>query len=117
MASVNPNPPCEAILIYPDGTLEFSFHNHELKSGEIADILASATPRKGKFVMYEWHNAHLEEGVRWNGKRARAWALTPGHYEDSPDLPYNSIASDMRAVSLGKEAAPVFGPAVLMVVP
>jgi hypothetical protein len=103
----------EIVIIHTDGTIEISFSSENMDKAAVCDLLKEAVPDLGKYVLYEWHNAHLEQGVKWQGKAARAWAFISSR--DGITMPINSIASDLRALSLGKSVAPVFGPVLIAV--
>ena len=114
MASSNTNR--EVVIIHPDGTLEISFSSEPIDKKVACDMLKELLPDKGKFSLYEWHNAHLEVGVRWQGMMAQAWSfISMASDGTTGELPPNPIASDLRAISLGKHAAPVFGPVLIAV--
>ena len=103
----------EIVIIHPDGTIEISFSSENIDKAAVCDRLRETVPNFGTYVLYEWHNAHLEQGVKWQGKSARAWAFISSR--DGLTMPINPLASDLRALSLGKSVAPVFGPVLIAV--
>ena len=81
-----------------------------------AMALMGLLPDKGKFSLYEWHNAYLEVGIQWQGMKAQAWSFISMAKDGiTAELPPNPIASELRAISLGKHAAPAFGPVLIAV--
>ena len=112
----NKNNNREVVIIHPNGTLEISFSPDPIDKKSACDMLKDMLPEKGKFSLYEWHNAHLEVGVRWRGVAAQAWSFISMASDGATgELPPNPLASDLRAISLGKHAAPVFGPVLIAV--
>jgi hypothetical protein len=109
----NKNTNREIVIIHPDGTIEISFSSEDMNKAAVCDRLKDTVPDLGKYVLYEWHNAHLEQGVMWQGKSARAWAFISSR--DGITMKPNPLASDLRALSLGKDVAPVFGPVLIAV--
>lgn len=110
----NKNNNREVVIIHPNGTFEISFSSDPIDKKAACDMLKDLLPEKGKFALYEWHNAHLEVGVRWQGMAAQAWSFI-SMPDGTGELPTNPLASDLRAISLGKHAAPVFGPVLIAV--
>ena len=106
----------EVVIIHPDGTLEICFSSEPIDKKVACDMLMGLLPDKGKFSLYEWHNAYLEVGVQWKGKKAQAWSFfTVSNDVAAVELQPNPIASELRAISLGKHAAPVSGPVLIAV--
>ena len=106
----------EVVIIHPDGTLEICFSSEPIDKKVACDMLMGLLPDKGRFTLYEWHNAYLEVGVKWQGMAAQAWSFISMAKDGmTAELPPNPIASELRAISLGKHAAPAFGPVLIAV--
>lgn len=109
----------EVVIILPDGKMEMFFSPQDFDKETACEMLKPYLPKTGTFSLYEWHNAHLEVGVKWRGKRAQGWSfLEMGAVANpEPKLQFNPIASEMRQISLGKHSAPVYGPVLIAVRP
>lgn len=118
MMKVNDNR--EVVIIHPSGKLEVIYSSEKIGDHEACNILKDALPRAGKFSLYEWHNAQLEGGFQWRGMPARAWGfVSMASAGTSGELDLNPIASELRAASFKRspDAAPVFGPVLIVVKP